>query len=270
MIKECMIEGTFEGNPLPSNVFWAGAINPAGVSADGRRAQFVVRELPTSLEQLVLDYATLSPKQEHEFLHTFVKEVGIDIGAIGQGNVDAPQFAMHLVEVTLEAQQFVRSCNLDRIHVSVRDLLRVTKLYQTLVLHRSLLLPDASANGDPSDVLWAAIVVSVSLAYQLRLPVDARFALRDIVDRKLVELRCPLRWHTQNVMEQVLTKVYAATDIPAGIARTAALMENIYACVSTLLAGVPLNITGPPGELTEAFGRNLNGFIISTLVCPRF
>jgi hypothetical protein len=42
-------------------------------------------------------------------------------------------------------------------------------------------------------------------------------------------------------------RLYDNTFVPKGIAPTSALKENIYATVLCLVAGVPLNITGPPG-----------------------
>ena len=49
-------------------------INPDGGN------QFRVREMPKSLYQLKLDYDTLTPEQEVEFLKAYVLDVGIDLG----------------------------------------------------------------------------------------------------------------------------------------------------------------------------------------------
>jgi hypothetical protein len=252
MLKECMIDGTFDGIELPKNIFWAGAVNPAGTATDSRQTQFVVREMPRSLHQLVLDYTTLSEKQEEEFLATFVADVGVDLGAAAHSNIDVQLFQRRLVRLALLAQRFVRSLSLDRVHVSIRDLMRTLKLYQTLIKHRAALLPFASASevphaGAQADDHWCALIIAVGLAYQLRLPQDARFALADKVDAALAELRCPTRFRMQPVLDGAVSKVYDATAVPCGISRTSALMENIYACVTTLLAGIPLSITGPPG-----------------------
>ena len=49
------------------------------------------------------------------------------------------------------------------------------------------------------------------------------------------------------VFESSLLHVFQSTSIPAGIAPTRALQENVFACVTCFSACLPVIITGPPG-----------------------
>jgi hypothetical protein len=97
------------------DIFWAGAINPAGsrpvenqatasVAASNSRPAFTVREIPVSLHQLVLNYDTLTPSQEIEFLGTLQREIGFGLSSAAQMNVDADFFGRVLASLILESQ----------------------------------------------------------------------------------------------------------------------------------------------------------------------
>lgn len=94
------------------------------------QADFVVRELPLSLQQLVLDYDSLSPEQERDFLFALFSSAG-NRNLVHQR--DARVFEMRLVRVVLACQAHVRACDLWRVHVSIRDIMRALKLYGVLL-----------------------------------------------------------------------------------------------------------------------------------------
>ena len=133
---------TMDGESRSPNIFWAGAINPAwmghrhGRTLDERsppsslQADFVVRELPLSLQQLVLDYDSLSPEQERDFLFALFSGAGNHALAHQR---DARVFELRLVRVVLACQAHVRTCALWRVHVSIRDIMRALKLYGVLL-----------------------------------------------------------------------------------------------------------------------------------------
>ena len=176
---------------LPSNIFWAGAINPGnmaahiaksvpldigggvserkesedpaaarqgivdytGVRAASDTADFVVREMPLALQVwvcclgsltnhdhrltpapqlLVLDYDTLSPEQEREFLAALHRGNGVKSVAV-DSSVDPRAFELRLIETILFCQAFVRRQDIWRVHVSIRDITRALTLYRTLL-----------------------------------------------------------------------------------------------------------------------------------------
>jgi hypothetical protein len=110
--------------------------------------------------------------------------------------------------------------------------------------------------------------MSVALAYQLRLPARLRVEFAERIDCILREQMCPPALNVQGVVSACMNRLYEGTFVPKGIAPTrcvfemnssplfvlyspltprycSALKENIYACVVCLVAGIPLNITGP-------------------------
>lgn len=276
MIKECFVDGSLDGIELPANIFWAGAINPSSRPApalpclgdmSGPHAprgianhigigeatptaeldDFVVREMPLALQHLVLDYDRLSSEQERQLLAEMFHTVGIGSVAV-DASVNAKAFEHHLISIVLACQEYVRGLALWRIHVSIRDTMRALKLYCLLLqpVHRAALLPDSCAGAGPT-THWCAIIMAVTLAYHLRLASGERGGMGAEITRVLSEQGCPNSIDRGNVVDECLHKVFRATAVSRGIACTQALMENIYACVACLEAGIPLNITGPPG-----------------------
>lgn len=140
MIKEAMVDGTHGGLPLPTNIFWAGAVNPAIMrassqaeslmSSDDAQAQFTVREMPLSLHQLVLDYDTMTPQQEADFLQTYLRDVGLGLSPSAQLNVSVEYFSIMLSTFVLESQALVRGFGIPRVHPSSKlCFLRVLALF---------------------------------------------------------------------------------------------------------------------------------------------
>jgi hypothetical protein len=134
--------------------------------------------------------------------------------------------------------------------------MRVLQLYRELLSgnRRDVFLLPLPAGVLPGSkeglahVQWCAVIMSVALAYQLRLPAQLReeWALR--MDEMLQEHNCPRHLsQTTAVVHKCLDRFFAGTHVPPGIAPTSALKENIYATVICLVARIPLNITGPPG-----------------------
>lgn len=159
------------------------------------------------------------------------------------------EFASRLTAAVLRSQAYVRERRLDRVHVSIRDLLRAFRVYKTVIANTDVLLPKYASAEDSQ---WAAIIIAIALAYMLRLPPDVRVDFAIFLDDFLGDLpgtrrspRRPAHLCVDQVTRAAFTGLYRQTGVPVGIAPTSALQENIYACVACLLAGIPLNITGP-------------------------
>ena len=127
--------------------------------------------------------------------------------------------------------------------------MRALTLYRSLLTptHRALFLdvPDSSSAGVESH--WCAIVVTLGLTYLLRLPSKERADYTANIDAMLRGHDAPEHIFLRPILDACLAKLYWRTAIPHGIAPTLALQENIYAAVVCLSAGIPLNLTGPPG-----------------------
>jgi hypothetical protein len=197
--------------------------------------------------------AQLNTHQETQFLSTLVRDIGI--GVVESHSKESSECELALVHVVEACQAFVRRQDLWRVHVSIRDMMRVLQLYRVLLTknHREVFLLPLPASVSPASptgvahVHWSAAIISVALAYQLRLPAQLRVEWSVEIDALLEQHNCPAHLRTATVVQKCIDRFFAGTHVPKGIAPTSALKENVYATVLCVLARVPLNITGPPG-----------------------
>jgi hypothetical protein len=141
MVKEVFLDRTLDGEPLPQNIFFVGAINPyvereqAAIAFTGQtQAQayeldFTVRPVQPSLGELVLDFESMQPAQEQQFLRAMLEDEEMATGRYMRKYLDEDQTEA-LGRMILFAQDFVRKCRIPRVHVSIRDICRTVKLYR--------------------------------------------------------------------------------------------------------------------------------------------
>ena len=67
---------------------------------------------------------------------------------------------------------------------------------------------------------WVAIIVSVALAYQLRLPADLRVEFAARIDAILRDQGCPPALTVQSVVNSCMNRLFEGTFVPKGIAPT--------------------------------------------------
>jgi hypothetical protein len=72
-----------DGRPIPRNFFFIGAINPPTIRQGEEREQttlvqvesaqdFIVKQMPPSMDVLILKFGTLTPSQERSFLKLYL------------------------------------------------------------------------------------------------------------------------------------------------------------------------------------------------------
>lgn len=196
-------------------------VDYTGVRATGpgETADFIVRALPPSLKSQILDFDTLSSSQESQFLATLAKDIGFDVPHRNQRCERA------LLKIVEDSQSFVRRQRLWRVHPSIRDMIRVLQLYRTLLTKSDVFLPPlpsgiALATEAASDfVHWSAVVVSVAMAYMMRLPAVLRVEWSRCIDVLLVQNGCP-RDVNVSIVQTCIDQLYAGTLVPRGIAPT--------------------------------------------------
>lgn len=256
-IKECFVDRTFEGVPLPENIFWSGAINPpvihyhasdadaeglpqvppparppqpqhvvdyTGVRNVNDTEDFIVHALPPSLKLQILDFDTLSTQQEAQFLTTLARDQGFGV----EGKDRHERCEQALISIIESSQEFVREKHLWRVHVSIRDMMRVLQLYRTLLAssNRQVFLPPLPPDVAPGSVAatetahWSAVIVAVAMAYMLRLPPVLRTQWFALVDELLPRLGCPPHLQAAGVFQSSIDLVFSGTLIPRGIAPT--------------------------------------------------
>ena len=195
------------------------------------------------------DYGSLNEHQELEYVHAKMAMLNV--------RMSDPD-VQSLAELIVESQKRMRMyayqqlCHLKvpresaevcaRSSVSQRDIQRVFTFYQWLMKLYTTFNPH---NEDPTKFHRCAVMVALGIVYFLRLTSKFRAYYRaflDAFDRMEGEItfslayKRELRWFIRHI------------KLPAGIAETNALMENVFAIIACAVTHTPLIIVGPPGS----------------------
>ena len=138
---------------------------------------------------------------------------------------------------------------LRRTHMSLRDLVQCVDLYVYFHKHPEFFVRDMTASTSSVErrrqwLHYNALVLATAVAYFYRLPAAYRGEF---------ERRYPIRaiggpWRAYGgLVAEAARQLYADTEVPSGVAPTAALLENLLCTVVCIDARVPLVIVGPPG-----------------------
>eukprot|EP00047_Mylnosiga_fluctuans_P001195 m.218044 g.218044 ORF g.218044 m.218044 type:complete len:3593 (-) comp10156_c0_seq3:222-11000(-) len=93
LVKEVFVDRRIDGDPLQPNIFFVGAINPAGrggqapgatinytgVAANIVKQDFIVKQLCPSLQSLIIDFGALQKTQETAFLSSLLQDPAISV-----------------------------------------------------------------------------------------------------------------------------------------------------------------------------------------------
>ena len=208
-----------------------------------------------------------------------VKDLAKLLADYGPGN----GFARIVADGVHAAQQLVKSYNIARVHLSIRDPLRALKLFvwltkQDLEIERERAA--AREHGRPTPAVRAnpflprdtrpehrhatAFVVAVALAYWGRLPSKAhkrdlpsghdmrthfaRHFHKDFVAALAKSGMLPAAASFNGIVNESFNHLWRYTKaIPPGIVGTAGLKEAFYAVVVAVHTRTPILLTGPPG-----------------------
>lgn len=160
MVTEAFLSHSLDGIPLPSNIFFVGAINPLRGSSAPKgtmdftkseigtpdddsdsdylsKAPYIVRPLSPSMESLKVWYPNLDERAERSFifehlrLHLSVPKPN-SIKSIAWDEITA-QFTIRAAEAIVRAQGLVRSYQVPRVFMSIRNLIRCSHLLSWLI-----------------------------------------------------------------------------------------------------------------------------------------
>ena len=213
------------------------------------KGTYYVRRLHPTLEFLTWDYGSLNKHQEREYVNTKMEMLNQRMSC---ENVES------LTNLIVESQQKMREYASDQLQesnvegdvaklcakscVSQRDIQRVFTFYQWLMKLYTKFNPH---NELPEKYHRRAVMVSLGVGYFMRL--DTKYRNRyqqylDHFDRLAGEitfseaLKDELEWFIEQV------------KLPASIAKTRALQENVFATIACAVTHTPLIIVGDPGS----------------------
>ena len=246
---------------IPGNLFIIAACNPHRADSlalyrketpdDWIKAAYYVQELHPTLRHLIWDYGALNDVQESQYI-TAKMEMLVGQGQLSEAECDAlgdlivtsqskmRQYALDNVKclkgLSLEqAKLCSRSC------VSQRDIQRVFTFYCWLMKVYRKYNPHQEKE---ESFHRRAVMVSLGLVYYMRLNSKFRQDYCKYLDK-----------YEAMVGEVTFSKAYDSDlqwfvhhlELPAGIAPTVALKENVFAIIACTMTHTPLIIVGDPG-----------------------
>ena len=195
------------------------------------------------------DYGSLEERQELDYVHAKMAMLNTDM---------SDPDVQSLAELIVESQERMRMyaceqlCYLKvpkttaklcaRSSVSQRDIQRVFTFYEWLMKFYNKLDPHKE---DSTKFHRRAVMVALGIVYFLRLTPHFREDYRkflDAVDRMEGEINFSEAYETE------LKWFIDHVTLPDGIAKTNALMENVFAIIACAVTHTPLIIVGPPGS----------------------
>ena len=226
------------------------------------KGTYNVRKLHPTLQFLMWDYGSLNEYQEREYVNT--KMTLLNQNLYNSDLSDAPNQTMpsgdvaSLTDLIVESQKKMRKYAREQLMhlnvspqisklcakscVSQRDIQRVFTFYEWLM---HLYLRFNHHKLEPEMHHRRAMMVALGLVYYMRLSSKYRDSYRsylDEFDRLADEVgfseayNGELRWFINQV------------ELPPGIAKTEALMENVFAIIACIMTHTPLIIVGEPGS----------------------
>ena len=250
---------------IPENVFIVGACNPhrgnslaahgsssrSGVKLPSKenwtRNSYYVRQLHPTLDFLKWDYGSLDEYQERDYIQAKLKmlnekmnsvDISILTNIIVKSQNNMREYARQQLIESLspdEARISSRSC------VSQRDIQRVFTFFQWF----QDLYERFKPYDEREDYSRRALLVSVGIVYYMRLNTRFRAEFKEFIDH---EHRLAEEVSFSRAFQQELQWFIDQVELPTGIARTQALMENLFATIVCTATHTPLIIVGAPGS----------------------
>ena len=250
LFKEIIVDGSFDGEMLPDNIFIVAACNPhrsipATLHPDTKIEDWVlgwynVRKLHPTMSRIMWDYGALNKNQEQEYIKQkfAVSALAGNLNIHVLGHLSAQiatsqqlvrKFAENQLEKvgfnSVDAKTCAKSC------VSQRDIQRVFKITEFL---------DYINDENTPRNIQKSIIVAIGLVYYFRLDDTFRIQFRNEID-KLFGLTF------SKTLNKYVDEFIKRVKIPPGIAETNALKENLFATLICTMSKIPLIIVGPPG-----------------------
>ena len=249
--------------PIPHNVFIVAACNPhRGNSLAAHRnsikpapspkeswirSSYYVRKLHPTLDCLKWDYGSLGEHQERDYINSKMKMLNKEMASVDVASLTELIVVSQNLMREYARQQLTQTMSLDearirsRSCVSQRDIQRVF----TFFLWFRELYAQFKPRGERNDYSRRAILVSLGIVYYMRLNTKYREEFTAFLNKEhhlpgevifSVAFKEELQWFISNV------------ELPTGIARTQALMENLFATIVCTGTHTPLIIVGAPGS----------------------
>ena len=250
IFKEIIIDGYFDGEKLPDNVFIVAACNPYRSLTttlqqdieidDWVPSWYNVTKLHPTLSDIIWNFG-VDKNQEQEYIKqkfavsALTEYLGVhELSCFSAQIAASQQLVRKFAECQLEKVGFdsVDATIHSKSCVSLRDIQRVFKITEFLDS-----INDHSAT--PRNI-QNSVIVAIGLVYYFRLDDTFRTQFRNEID-KLFGLTFV------KTLNRYVDEFIKMVKIPPGIAKTNALKENLFATLICTMSKIPLIIVGAPG-----------------------
>ena len=266
LISDIMCHHSLLGQPLSKNLVFLAACNPyrlrkekiqrAGlehknIANEYSKLVYRVHPLPEAMIDYVWDYGCLDRRDERDYIKRMVGGLPV-------------KYKDMLVEVLAASQEFIRNAEKNPFCVSLRDVHRCIHLiswFEKMANKREKVNSSIVKSKYPEHLysqcdekpMFESIVLALAHCYLSRLPTAE---LRKNYREKIMDL-CNRNGTIMTIRKNVDT--FAAIvrkeeedyldrmELPPGIAKNAALRENVFVMLVCILNRIPIFVVGKPG-----------------------
>jgi hypothetical protein len=137
LFKEMFMDGTLHGTSIPKNIFFTAAINPylttSNDTSQVHRNDYIVHQLPQSLENLIVSYGTLESRTLTDYIFRKIAMFQVSSSASGGQPMPLDSYVQEtLAECILAAQEF---CEKRLGNFLFSRLLRKTSLFRFKIFY---------------------------------------------------------------------------------------------------------------------------------------
>ena len=271
ILENIYSSGYYNGKKLQNNIFWVSAINPFIINNQNENdkynnlnftgstdnhpdnnlnLEYCVRPIPNSFDCISIEFPSMTLFEEKYFIESLIQSKD-------KNNKNKLQ-SKSITNLILISQSFIQKLQMKRIAISIRDILRTIKIY-IFLKNNPFLLFKSLKNLSENKLHWKSLIISLCMCYYLRLTPELRLNYIKLITNKIQEIKdddssCPIEYLNlkskskfYNTFKTTMIHLYENSNIPNGIARTNALLENLWCIVVSCCSLVPIIIIGPPG-----------------------
>ena len=296
LISEAITNRSLNGVSFHDDVYILAALNPyrrrppqaetfglvykqkkGAVQVQDNMSNLVYRvtPIPPSLRDFVFDFGSLELKQERLYIQSMVLSQlelpsleGLEHSEAERQKVKREKDNEVITSLVMESQNFVRECEGDPSSVSLRDVRR-------FIFFTNFVLKTRGAYS--SQNLAISVIVALALVYYYRLSKESfrsMFWEKSCNQNRELTQAAPsssfaapvgvsLSKHFLSLLQQFQEEFCQNMEVEEGIARNAALAENLFVATICILTKVPVFLVGKPGTsktLTlQIIASNLQG-----------
>ena len=211
---------------------------------------YYVHQLHPTLSQILWDYGSLNEDQERQYIQAKIAMLDAELSKVEIST---------LTEMIVQSQALMRSYTLEQLKatkmvekeakvrsrccVSQRDIQRVFVFYKWLTTFYEKVNPHS--DKDNYSHSRRALLVALGIVYFMRLNTHYRKQYSSNLDKRTTFLQEP---NFSQAFTGELDWFINRIELPAGIAKTQALKENLFAVILCTMNNIPLIIVGAPGS----------------------